>query len=132
MSITPTTATPQTPMLPPEPWYASANQRAAVLGIVTAAAAVIIDLFGLNVSVQILNVKIALVGQLASLGFNAWAIIKRQRSEIQPLTFTRAGADAMAGTALLDPVTLEKVPPAEGIGPPPLGGASETKQEKES
>lgn len=80
------------PVLPVEPWYQSAVQRAAVLGILTGMAAVIIDLFGLSVDAQVVNAKIALAGQLVSLGFNGWAIIKRGKSNIAPLTLSAGGA----------------------------------------
>jgi hypothetical protein len=55
-------------------------------------AAVIIDLFGLSVDAQLVNAKIALVGQLVSLAFNGWAIIKRGTSSVAPLTLSAGSA----------------------------------------
>ena len=104
----------QQPLLPAEPWYASPAQRAAVLGIIAGMAAAVIDLFGLSVDAQVFNAKLALVGQLVSLGFNVLTIIKRGRSDIAPLTLTSGGAEYrnLANPPMLDadPTKTTKVP----------------------
>ena len=80
------------PVLPATPWYQSPVQRAAVFATISSMVALGIQLFGVEVDAQLVNVKIGIVAQLSNLGFGLWAIVKRQTSAIQPLTITKAGA----------------------------------------
>lgn len=84
----------ETPVLPATPWYESPVQRAAVAAIVTSAMALIAQLFELNIDLQTINAKAGIVLQLANLVFSGAAILRRKNSEIQPLTLTKAGAEA--------------------------------------
>ncbi len=74
-------------------WYNSSVQRAQVFAALSSLAAIIIPLVGLNVDIQIINAKLALVAQAVNLGFTLWGIMRRQTSDIQPLTMTKAGAE---------------------------------------
>lgn len=108
----PIQATPQSPVLPPEPWYKSPVQRAQVFAALSSIAAIAIPLFGFNIDISIINAKLGLVAQLVNLGFTLWGIMRRSNSSLQPLTLTKAGAAAKSDTAQVDPSTLSKTPQA--------------------
>lgn len=97
----------QTPLLPAAPWYTSPVQRAAVLATLTSAIGLMIQLFNLSWDVQMVNAKMAIVGQIFNLGFSLWAVIRRQTSRIAPLTLTRKGADKQADNSIIDPQTMQ-------------------------
>lgn len=87
-------------ILPAEPWYTSPVQRAQVFASLSGLAALVIQLFELQVDVAVINVKIGIIAQIVNVGFGFWGILKRSNSEIQPLTLTKAGADAKAPAAI--------------------------------
>lgn len=87
-------------ILPAEPWYTSPVQRAQVFASLSGIAALVIQLLDLQVDVAMINVKIGIVAQIVNVGFGLWGILKRSSSEIQPLTLTKAGADAKAPAAI--------------------------------
>lgn len=99
--------TTQTPLLPPEPWYTSAVQRAAVFGMIAGTLGLAAQLFEVSVAIEVINLKVGIIAQLANMGFALWGIIKRKSSSIQPLTLTRASADRKAEAAQLDPQSLQ-------------------------
>lgn len=102
------------PVLPPDPWYASPAQRAGFAALLTSIVSMVLQLFGKNIDIQIINLKVGLVLQIISACYTVWAMVKRARSNIQPLTWTRKGAENRAETAQLDPATL--APKTTGAG----------------
>jgi len=107
------TPTTQQPVLPPAPWYESPLQvRLVAAGVsqVISCGFRLVKFFGYEIEIADTNVDqlAADLTQLAALGFLGWASWKRQRSALQPLTMTRAAADAKAETSLVDPTTMTK------------------------
>lgn len=82
-----------TPALPAAPWYTSAVQISAVIAAATQVASIVIRWFGLPVTDEQIDVYAADVLQLVTIGAAVYAIVKRGKSDIAPLTLTKAGAE---------------------------------------
>jgi hypothetical protein len=91
------------PLLPAEQLFASPVS----VSLLKVAFAQVISLafrlpghFGYTIALGRLDVDAiaADAAQLVAFGFGVWAFIQRKRSKVQPLTFTRAGADALTKT----------------------------------
>lgn len=101
------------PVLPPEPWYRSEVQVRAVLAIVAQIVSLVfrtLPMFGIQIDVSAADIDavFANVAQGIAMIFAVLAITKRASSTIQPLTLTKAAADAKAEASMLDPATMTK------------------------
>jgi hypothetical protein len=105
-------ATEAAPVFAPEPWYQSEVQVRAVVAIAAQVLSILLRIIKRYLDIHISDEDIELVTadvlQLVAIVFGGLAIIKRQRSPIQPLTLTKDGAEKRASTAQIDPRTLEK------------------------
>lgn len=108
----PVNATPQQPVLPPEPWYKSEVQWRAVIAVIAQLVSIVLRILGryfeIGFSETDLQLVVADITQGVAIVFGLLAVIKRQQSVIQPLTLTKAEAEKRAPTAQIDPQTLEK------------------------
>lgn len=87
----------QQPVLPAVPWYESEVQLRAVLAMVAQLLSVvtrIADHLGLHIQVSGADIDaiFADLTQGAAIWLGALAIIKRQKSQVSPLTLTASGA----------------------------------------
>jgi len=82
------------------PWWQSAVQVNAVIAAVAQIASIVLRIVArytdISVSDADIQLLVADITQVAAIGFGIVAIVKRQRSEIQPLTLTTKGAEAKA------------------------------------
>jgi len=82
----------QQPILPPEPWYNSPVQVAAVVAALSQLASILIRWLGLPVTDEQIDTYSADALQFVTIAFGIWAIVKRQTSAVAPLTMTAGGA----------------------------------------
>lgn len=102
----------QQPVLPAVPWYESEVQLRAVLAMVAQLLSVvtrIADHLGLHIQVSGADIDaiFADLTQGAAIWLGALAIVKRQKSQVSPLTLTASGA---AAQTVINPPLLDSDP----------------------
>lgn len=105
-------ATAAAPVLPPEPWYLSEVQVRLVISALAQILSICLRVAKRYLEIDLTSEDIELIAadvlQGVAILFGLLAIVKRQRSPIQPLTMTKGEARAREATAQIDPKTLEK------------------------
>jgi hypothetical protein len=96
--ITDTPVSPQSgqPLIPPQPWYTSPIQIAGVVAGLSQVVSILIRWFGLHITDAQLQAYSADALQIVTILAGAYAIVRRQRSQLAPLTLTRRGANKLA------------------------------------
>lgn len=106
----------QSPLLPPEPWYNSELYVKGAIALGVQAISILLRIIGrwveIDVDMEAINASAADLTQWVAAYFGYKVLTSRAASPIQPLTLTKASADAKADTALLDPRTM--APKTEG------------------